>query len=176
VNGLSGSRRLARPVRLALSGRSGADIDGAWWPHTGSVAHELPGLIECLHKPLGEILDIAINWSVAEGPLDLDTIVNGTRSVESAKFRRPRLMVVDDRDGCLKLLVIPHMTSPALGSIVMRCAAAKPVREEDRGGKQAETAELVMQTAEVESAKWTAIMRDEKAAAKKSARKAKTAV
>jgi hypothetical protein len=43
MNGMTGSRRLARPVRLALATRLGRDIDGAWWPHTGSVAQELPG-------------------------------------------------------------------------------------------------------------------------------------
>jgi hypothetical protein len=175
VNGLSGSRRLARSVRLALTDESGGDIDGAWWPHTASVAQELPGLIECLHTSLGEVVDIAINWSVAEGPLDLDTIVNGTRSVVSTKYRRPRLMVVEGRDGCLKLLVVPHTTSPGLGACVMRCAAALPVRDGDRVGKQVETAELVMQTAEIESAKWTALMRDEKAA-KKPVRKATSSV
>jgi Family of unknown function (DUF5994) len=68
---MTGTRRLARPVRLALAERLGADIDGAWWPHTASVAHELPGLIEALHGPLGEIVDISINWSATEGPLEL---------------------------------------------------------------------------------------------------------
>jgi hypothetical protein len=30
------------------------------------VAHELPDLIELLHRPLGEIVDICINWFVTE--------------------------------------------------------------------------------------------------------------
>ena len=51
---------MARPVRLLLCRQLGADIDGAWWPHTASVAAELPELIGVLHAPLGEIVDGAI--------------------------------------------------------------------------------------------------------------------
>ena len=52
------------PVRLTLCPvRWAPDIDGAWWPHTGSVARELPELIESLHPALGEVVDININWS-----------------------------------------------------------------------------------------------------------------
>lgn len=156
VNGMTGSRRMARPVRLSLAAQLGGDIDGAWWPHTGSVAQELPELVGCLHKPLGEIIDISINWSVTEGPLDLDSIIRGARAVETVTPRRPRIMVVEGRDGCVKLLVVPHMTSPALGAILMRCAAARPVLDSERGGKLMETAELVMRTAQCESANWTA--------------------
>jgi hypothetical protein len=158
VNGLDGSRRLARPVRLALASQFGGDLDGAWWPYAASVAQELPELIECLHKPLGEIVDMCINWSVTEGPLDLDTIVNGTRSVAAAKFRRPRLMVVDGRAGRVKLLVLPPMTSPMLGGLVMRCAAGMPVIGADRDSPLFDTAELVVRTAQVESSRWTAEM------------------
>jgi hypothetical protein len=159
VNGLTWARRTARPVRLALSAQLGGDIDGAWWPHTSSVATELPELVGSLHEPLGEIIDICINWSMTEGPLDLESISASTRSVP-AKQRRPRIMVVEGRDGCAKLLVVPHITSPALGSLVMRCAAAMPVLDVERGGRLIETAELVLRTAQVESANWSARMRN----------------
>jgi uncharacterized protein DUF5994 len=159
VNGLNGTRRLARPVRLALAKTLGGDIDGAWWPHTASVARELPELIEVLHRPLGEIVDICINWSAMEGPLDLDTIASGGRTLIGAQHRRPRLMVVEGRDGCAKLLVVPHMTSQALGAVVMRCAAALPALHADRGTQLFETADGVVRVAQVESAKWTGRMR-----------------
>jgi hypothetical protein len=159
VNGLTGSRRVARPVRLSLARTLGGDIDGAWWPHTSSVAHELPELIGCLHKPLGEIVDICINWSATEGALDLESIVTRTRGRVASKARPPRLMVVDGRGACAKLLVLPHLTSQVLGGLVMRCAAAMPVDGSQRQGRLYETAELVMRTAEVESAKWTAHLR-----------------
>ncbi|HEX3288144.1 MAG TPA: DUF5994 family protein [Mycobacterium sp.] len=164
MNGMTGSRRLARPVRLALATRLGRDIDGAWWPHTGSVAQELPGLIGCLHKRLGEIVDIRINWSATEGPLDLDTLATGARTPASAKFRRPRLMFVEGRTGCAKLLVVPHMTSADLGALVMRCVAAMPVDAHEREGRTFETADVVTRTAQIESANWTTRMRDEAAA------------
>lgn len=150
---------MARPVRLTLATQLGGDIDGAWWPHTASVAQELPELIGGLHKALGEVIDICINWSVTEGPLDLESLVAVSRAPVPAKRRRPRIMVVDGRNACVKLLVVPHMTSPALGSLVMRSAAAMPICESERG-QMFETAELVMRTAQVESATWTAHMRD----------------
>jgi len=155
---------MARPVRLTLAAHLGGDIDGAWWPHTASVATELPELIGALHKALGEINDICINWSVTEGPLDLESLVAGSRVPQAAKRKRPpRIMRVDGRNGCVKLLVVPHMTSPVLGALVMRCAAAMPIGDTERG-QTYETAELVMRTAQVESATWTANIREAAAA------------
>lgn len=150
---------MARPVRLLMAAQLGGDIDGAWWPYTGSVAQELPELIESLHKPLGEIVDICINWSLTEGPLDLETLVSGKRTLAAAKHRRPRLMFVDGKDGCAKLLVVPHMTSAGLGSLVMRCAAAMPSDGLDRNDQSQATADLVVRTAQVESANWAVRMR-----------------
>jgi Family of unknown function (DUF5994) len=48
---MRGPRRSARPARIALATLLGGDIDGAWWPHTASVAGELPELVEALHRP-----------------------------------------------------------------------------------------------------------------------------
>lgn len=164
MNGLTGTRRMARPVRLALASQLGGDIDGAWWPYSNAVAQELPGLIECLHKPLGEIVDICINWAVTEGPLDLETLVSGTRIPATAKYRQLRLMFVDGRDASAKLLVVPHMTSADLGGLVMRCAAAMPVVGQERESRMFQTADTVVRTAQVSSANWTARMREEKTA------------
>jgi hypothetical protein len=160
VNGLTGTRRLARPVRLSLASQLGADIDGAWWPHTASVARELPELIGVLHAPLGEIVDICINWSATDGPLDLNAIVTGTRSIDRPGPRRPRLMVVEGRGACAKLLVVPYMTSQTLGAMVMRCAAGLPAFHADRDSQLLETAHSVMSAAKAESAMWIGRMRD----------------
>jgi hypothetical protein len=151
---------LARPVRLSLASHLGGDIDGAWWPHTASVAGELPELIGVLHAPLGEILDICINWSATDGPLDLNAIVTGARSIDRPGPRRPRLMVVEGRGGCAKLLVVPYMTSVTLGAMVMRCAAGLPALQSDRDSQMLETAKSVMSVAKAESAKWTSTNRD----------------
>ena len=159
MNGLTGTRRLARPVRLSLASQLGGDIDGAWWPHTASVAGELPELIGVLHAPLGEIVDICINWSATDGPLDLNAIVTGARSIDRPGPRRPRLMVVKGRVDCAKLLVVPYMTSLTLGAMVMRCAAGMPPLHADRDSQMLDTAHSVMTVAKSESAKWTSTMR-----------------
>ncbi|OBB04985.1 hypothetical protein A5662_11005 [Mycobacteriaceae bacterium 1482268.1] len=61
--------------------------------------------------------------------------------------------------------MVPHMTSADLGMLVLRCAAAIPVVGHDRDGRCFQTADLVVRTAQVESANWTARMRDESKAA-----------
>ncbi|WP_273733641.1 DUF5994 family protein [Mycolicibacterium septicum] len=160
MNGLNGTRRLASPVRLTLARQLGADIDGAWWPHTGSVANELPELVGVLHRSVGEVIDIRVNWSAAEGQLDLDSIVTGTRGPAGMKLSRPRLMMVAGRDACVKLLVVPCKTSVALGGLVMRCAAAMPVEETARLTPLFDTADRVLQVAQIESARWLGDLQD----------------
>jgi hypothetical protein len=155
VNGLNGTRRLARPVRLALAQRLGADIDGAWWPHTGSVARELPELIGVLHRQLGEVIDICVNWSDTEAAVDLSSIVTGARWQAGVQRRRHRLMVVLGRQASAKLLVIPHMTPQPLGVMVMRCAAAKPLSAAERDTQLFQTADTVLRAAQDESALWS---------------------
>jgi hypothetical protein len=165
MNGMTGTRRVARPVRLALAQQLGADIDGAWWPYTASVAGELPQLIEALHQPLGEIVDICINWSVTEAPLELYEIAAIARSMRVGQRRRQRLMVVLGRLGSAKILVVPHMTSQELGIMMMRRAAARPLSHSEQEGNLYTIADCVMQAAQSESALWTSRMRDEASAA-----------
>jgi hypothetical protein len=64
------------------------------------------------------------------------------------------LMVVTGRQGCANILVVPHMTSQALGVMVMRCAGARPVSHSERETQLFEIAECVMQAAQIESASW----------------------
>ncbi|MBU8825722.1 DUF5994 family protein [Mycolicibacterium goodii] len=156
MNGLVGSRRLASPVRLTLAKQFGRDIDGAWWPRSASVAKELPELVEVLQRPLGEIVDININWSPGEGQLDLNTIAAGSRTPAVLKPTRPRVMSVAGRTQCVKLLVVPHMTSEALGGIVMRCAAGMAVDNMVRNTALYETAVRILGTANEESTRWLA--------------------
>jgi hypothetical protein len=134
----------------------GADIDGAWWPYTASVAQELPQLIEALHAPLGEIIDIGINWSAREGPRELYEIAAIARSMGHPRRGRQRVMVVDGRLACAKLLVVPHMTSQELGVMVMRCASARPFSESERETSMFEIASCVLRAAQSESATWNA--------------------
>lgn len=160
MNGLTGARRLARPVRLALAPQLGTDIDGAWWPHSGLVANELPDLVEVLHRPLGEIVDICINWSAIEAAIDLSSLATGARWQPTERRRRHRLMVVTGRRACARLLVIPHMTSQELGSMVLRHAAGRPITYSERRTDEFETAEVVLQCAREESASWISPVHD----------------
>ena len=154
MNGMRGARRCARPVRLALASPLRGDIDGAWWPHTASVAGELPDLIEALHRPLGEIIDISINWSATDGAPDLDSMSNGAKLMPGWRNRRQRLMVIAGRRACAKLLVVPHMTSPDLGLMVLRRAARLPVPGSQHDTQVFRTAESVLCAAQTESASW----------------------
>jgi hypothetical protein len=154
VNGLTGARRSARPVRISLCTYLGGDIDGAWWPHTCSVAAELPDLVGALHQRLGEIADIGINWSAGDGAPDLNAVHYGATRVPGWRDRPQRLMVVTGSHAHARLLVVPYMTSAALGVMVLRCAARKPVTAAQRGTKLFETADYVVRSAQVESASW----------------------
>ncbi|KUI41486.1 hypothetical protein AU197_16755 [Mycobacterium sp. IS-1590] len=156
MNGLTGTRRLARPVRLVLARKLGSDIDGAWWPHTGSVAGELPELIETLHKTLGEIIDIRVNWAATEGTLDFNSILSSTRTKNSGPRRPHRLMAVAGRSASVKLLVIPHMTTPALGAMVMRCAVGKANTGSPDCEQWSEAAGTVIRDARSDSVAWMA--------------------
>lgn len=155
MNGLTGTPRLARPVRLVLAPTLGADIDGAWWPHTGSTARELPQLISVLHRPLGEIVDICVNWSATEGALDLNSILTSARPKAHAEHRRHRLMRIVGRTAEAKILIVPHMTTPALGNLVMRCASGRPLVGSERDSQWCDAAENVLRDASAESASWT---------------------
>lgn len=156
MNGLTGARRRARPVRLVLAQQLGAEIDGAWWPQTGVVARELPDLIETLHRSVGEIVDICINWSVAEAAVDLSSIVTGARWEQGVQRRNYRLMAVSGRHECVKLLVLPHMTAQALATAVMRCAAGRHIPASQRDTDIFKTADRVVCAARDESAAWVA--------------------
>lgn len=159
MNGSARYRRASRPVRITLvkqlADHVNGDIDGAWWPHTGSVATELPELVGALHRPLGEIVDIRINWSATDGQLDLETLATGARLMRAQDtIRRPRLMVVTGSGACATLLVVPSMTSQALGLMVLRTAAGQPTCGGTGDARIFDTAQVVMRLAEAEAAKW----------------------
>jgi hypothetical protein len=147
---------MARPVRLVLAKRLGADLDGAWWPYTPSVARELPELIGALQTPLGEILDIRVNWSALDGPWELDKIVAHARLTVGHKARSPRLMCVSGRAASAKLLVVPSITSQALGMMILRCLSGMPTSAGDGHGELFDTARSVLRIAGGESAHWPA--------------------
>jgi hypothetical protein len=153
---MSGARRSARPPRVSLATLLGGDIDGAWWPRTGSLAAELPDLIAALHRPLGEIVDICVNWSATTGAPDLRSMSHGAALTLFKTDKMQRLMVVAGKQASAKLLVVPHLTSPALGLLVMRRAAALPIPDAEHNSQLFLTADHVVRSAEAESASWAA--------------------
>ncbi|GAC1396050.1 MAG: DUF5994 family protein [Mycobacterium sp.] len=122
-------RRLASPTRLTLAPVLGDDeLDGAWWPHTTSIARELPELINALSDRLGQVLDIAVNWSAFEGVLDLDSLTrHGVEAIPGVKARQQRVMTITGSHARANLLVVPCRTTTALAVMVMRQAAALPI-------------------------------------------------
>ncbi|ANW65821.1 hypothetical protein BCA37_21635 [Mycobacterium sp. djl-10] len=153
MSGLTGSRRTARPVRLSLNNGDLAAIDGAWWPHTASVSNELPELIERLQPRLGVVENIRINWSATEGPLGFTDM--WSRAATSAHpCQAPRLMAVSGRVAAITLLVIPHLTSPELGQLVLALAAGRPVTQGPADSKLSKIGEYVLKAATTESRRW----------------------
>jgi hypothetical protein len=122
------SRRLASPTRLTLASALGDDLDGAWWPHTASVARELPELIDALRDPLGQVVDISVNWSAFDGVLDLDSLTRrGIDVIPGRQARHQRVMTVTGSNARANLLVVPCRTTTALAVMVLRQAAALPI-------------------------------------------------
>lgn len=160
VNGMRGARRSACPVRIALATSLGSDIDGAWWPRAGSVAAELPELVEALHRPLGEIVDIQVNWSTMERAPDLSSMTPYAMSIPGWRHGRQRLMMISGCRARAKLLVVPHLTSSALGLMVLRRAAAMRISDVQQVSMVFKTADCVVRTAEAESASWAGRMLD----------------
>ena len=124
-----GGRRLASPTRLTLATALGDDdLDGAWWPHTTSIARELPELIQALGDRLGRIMDIAVNWSAFEGVLDLNSLTrHGPENLPGFKARQQRVMTITGSRARANLLVVPCRTTTALAVMVLRQAAALPI-------------------------------------------------
>lgn len=117
-------RRVSSPTRLTLAAVLGDALDGAWWPHTTSVARELTELTEALREPLGQVVDIGVNWSALDGVLDLDSLTRrGVDALPGGKARHQRVMTVTGSRARANLLVVPCRTTTALAVMVMRLAA-----------------------------------------------------
>jgi hypothetical protein len=153
-------RRLASPVRLALAIELGTSLDGAWWPHTASVAGELPELVDILSERLGEIIDISINWSSWEGSPDFDALQRPSIAGPSRAVAHHRLMVVTGMAAAASLLVVPCRTSSVLALTVLRQAAALPITPLERDTREFRTGEYIVHTARAESALCAQRLRD----------------
>jgi hypothetical protein len=124
VNG----RRVDGPLRLTLASELGDALDGAWWPHTASVARELPELIDAVEPALGQIVDIDVNWSSLAGMPNLDSLNwRGNAAVLGAETRHQRVMTLTGSRARARILVVPPRTSTALAVMLLRRAARLPI-------------------------------------------------
>jgi hypothetical protein len=116
------SRSLRSPVRFTLASTLGSGLDGAWWPHTVSIARELSDLTDAVRKPLGKVIDIAVNWSPLQGVPNFD-LLNRRGAVQGGDSRHLRVITITGSRAKAHLLVVPCGTSMALAVMVLRQAA-----------------------------------------------------
>ena len=155
VTGSAAARRSARPVRVVMAQQLGGDVDGGWWPFSESLAGELVDLVAILQQQLGDIVDIWLNWFETDGQLDLASMAVDSRWPAQVRRRgSPRLIKLVGCDNSATLLVVPPRTSPALGALVMRCAASMWVDDDVRLTPAFDTADRVVGAALLESARW----------------------
>lgn len=124
------------------------------------MAGELSELVRALHRPIGEIIDIKINWSATDAAPEMDSLGHGAMSMPGWRRRRQRLMVINGTRGRVKLLVVPHLTAPALGLMVLRLAADMRVSDARQASRVFETADRIVHAAQAESALWTSPAHD----------------
>jgi len=141
-------RRFDRPVRFTLASTLGSGLDGAWWPHSVSIARELSDLTDALREPLGKVIDIGVNWSPLQGVPDLDLLNRrGVPSTPGPDSRHLRVMTVTGSRAKAHLLVVPCGTSIALAVMLLRQAANLPVLFEHQRTAAFHTAGVIVATA-----------------------------
>lgn len=124
----AGRRRSASPIRLTLAAAHGADLDGAWWPRTESIAAELSDFIDALRDSLGRVVDIRVNWSSSDAIPNLDMLTRrGVAAIPGWKDRPQRIITVIGSQARVNLLVVPNETTSALATMVLRHAAGLPI-------------------------------------------------
>jgi hypothetical protein len=122
-------RRLSSPVRFTLASELDEGLNGAWWPHTSSIARELPDLIDGLRARLGPVIDISLNWSPLEGVPELDLLNRrGVAATPGRESRHLRVMTVTGTLARANLLVVPSRTSQTLAVMILRQAAELPIQ------------------------------------------------
>jgi hypothetical protein len=144
-------RRLASPVRLTLATALGEDVDGAWWPHTASIARELPDLIDALSARLGEIVDISVNWSSLQGAPDLDAVKRASMADPVRMICHHRLMAITGSQASANLLVVPCRTSSTLAAMILRQAATRDIMPAEQDTDAFRCADDIVRAARAES-------------------------
>ena len=134
----------------------GGDIDGAWWPRTGSMVRELPDLVEALRPAIGEVIDIRLNWSAGSVTPMMSTMAAAAAAKFSVNSPRHRLMAFDGRNAGARILVVPAITSATLALMVLRFAGGRQMSDVDRASPVYERADRIVHAARAESSAWDA--------------------
>lgn len=146
-------RDFRSPVRFTLTSTPGSGLDGAWWPHSVSIARELSDLTDALHTPLGKVIEIGINWSPLQGVPDLDLLNRrGVASTPARDGRHLRVITVTGSRAKAQLLVVPCRTSIALATMLLRQAANLPVLFEHQHTTAFHTAGVIVRAARTQNA------------------------
>jgi uncharacterized protein DUF5994 len=144
-------RRLENPIRVTLATPLGDALDGAWWPHTSSIARELRDLIDVLERPLGQVVDIDVNWSSLAGLPNLDSLNwRGNAVVSVNETRHQRVMTLTGRRARARLLVVPWWASTALAVMLLRRAARLPIQSIHQDTEAFRVAENIIRAARAE--------------------------
>jgi hypothetical protein len=121
-------RDSSSPVRFTLGSNLACGLDGAWWPYSVSIARELSGLTTALREPLGEVIDVGVNWTPLQGVTDLDLFHRrGGPALPGAAAAHLRVMTITGTRARANLLVVPCGTSIGLAVMLLREAADLPV-------------------------------------------------
>jgi hypothetical protein len=141
------------PVRFSLASTLGSGLDGAWWPHTVSIARELSDLTDALCTPLGDVVDIGVNWSPLQGVSNLDLINRrGVAAMPGDQGRQLRVITVTGSRARADLLVVPCGTSIALATMLLRQAADLPVMYAHQHTDAFHSAGVIVKTARAQRA------------------------
>jgi hypothetical protein len=120
----------APTARLALKPMSPSpgqvELDGAWWPRSRDLSHELPALADVLDPLWGRITRIAVNpryWPIIPQRI----FVNG-RVVKVGWFTREldphKILLLSGTSGRWDLLVVPPEVSAPSAARLMAAASA----------------------------------------------------
>ncbi len=139
---------MSSPVRFTLGSNLVSGLDGAWWPYSVSIARELSGLADALKEPLGDVIDIGVNWSPLQGVPDLDLYHRrGVAVLPGPATAQLRVMTITGSRARANLLVIPCRTSIGLAVMLLRQAADLPVLYAHQNTPAHEAASVIVRAA-----------------------------
>jgi hypothetical protein len=102
------------------------ELDGAWWPHSRDLAHELPAVAEVLDPLWGQITRIAVNprhWRMVPRVLSVNGRVT-TVGWFTSELDPHKILLLSATAGRWDLLVIPPETGTRSAARLMAAASA----------------------------------------------------